>query len=46
MHRLWCNKRKDDLEYQKHLNLKARERYHTKKAKQLESAVVLGDLGK
>ena len=43
MHRLWCNKRKDDLEYQKHLNLKARERYHTKKAKQLESAVGLGE---
>jgi hypothetical protein len=37
MHRLWCENHKDDLEYKKQTNLKAKERYHIRKAKIIES---------
>ena len=44
MHKIWCDKRKDDLEYKKHLNLKARERYQIRKAKKLEEKeICLGE---
>ena len=38
MHRLWCDKKKDDIEYRKDLNMKARARYHMKKNIKLELA--------
>jgi hypothetical protein len=47
MHRIWCSKKKDDLEYNQHLNMKARERYHArklqKKAESAENEICLGE---
>ena len=37
MHRVWVDKHKDDVEYKKHQNMKARARYHIRKANKLGS---------
>jgi REP element-mobilizing transposase RayT len=33
MHRIWTSKKRDDVEYIAQTNMKARERYHIRKAK-------------
>ncbi len=47
MHRIWWSKKKDDLEYNQHLKIKARERYHArkikKKAESAENEICLGE---
>lgn len=47
MHRVWCSKKKDDLEYNNNINMKARERYRIRKNKKLalltEKEICLGE---
>jgi hypothetical protein len=35
MHRKWTSKKRDDVEYIAQINMKARERYHIRKAKKI-----------